>query len=49
MPYSKIDDLLNEFNTDELARLNGDPSGQQINVVRVDYARELAEAIIDSH
>jgi len=49
MPYSKIDDLLNEFNTDELARLTGDPSGQQINVVRVDYARELAEAIIDSH
>ena len=49
MSYSKIDDLLNEFNPDDLARLTGDPSGQQINVVRVDYARELAEAIIDAH
>ncbi len=49
MAYSKIDDLLDEFNTDDLARLTGDSSGQQINVVRIDYARDLAEAVIDSY
>jgi phage gp36-like protein len=49
MAYSKIDDLLDEFNPDDLARLTGDSSGQQINVVRVDYARGLAEAEIDSY
>ena len=49
MPYSKIDDLLNEFNPDDLARLTGDNTGQQINIVRVDYARELAEGLVDSY
>ncbi len=49
MPYSDIDDLLKEFKADELAMLTGDPAGQQINVVRVDYARELAEAVINSY
>ena len=49
MPYSKIDDLLDEFSSEDLARLTGDSSGQQINVVRVDYARDLAEAVINSY
>jgi len=49
MNYSKVDDLLNEFLPEDLARLTGDPTGQQINMVRVDYARELAEAEIDSY
>lgn len=49
MPYSNIEQLMNQFDPEELARLTGDPSGQQINVVKVDFARVLAESIIDSY
>jgi len=49
MGYSDINNLLNEINPDELARLTGDPSGQQINAVRIDWARVMAESIIDSY
>jgi len=49
MAYSDINDLLNEINADELARLTGDPSGQQINAVRIDWARVMAESVIDSY
>lgn len=40
---------MNQFDPEELARLTGDPSGQQINVVKIDFARVLAESIIDSY
>ena len=49
MAYSSIDDLLAEFSSEELARLTGDPTGQQINVGRIDYARLNAETVINSY
>jgi phage gp36-like protein len=49
MPYSTINDLLAEFNEDELARITGDPTGLQINVARIDYARLNADVVIDSY
>lgn len=49
MAYSALSDLLKEFNYEELAKLTGDSSGQQINEDRVNYAIKNADAIIDSY
>ena len=49
MAYSTNDDLLKEFSTAELAKITGDPTGQQINEERIDNARKNADSTIDSY
>ncbi len=49
MAYSALSDLLNEFNHQELAKLTGDATGQQINENRINYAIKNADAIINSY
>ncbi|MBM2817024.1 MAG: hypothetical protein HW421_3786 [Ignavibacteria bacterium] len=49
MAYSTDDDLLKEFSTEELARLSGDSTGQEIDTDRTDYAHTNADAFINSN
>ncbi len=48
MAYSNIDDLLAEMSQTELARLTGDPQGQEINEDRVNIAIFYADTLIDA-
>ena len=49
MGYSTNIGLLLEFTTQELARLTGDSTGAVINYDRIDYARYMADSIIDAY
>jgi phage gp36-like protein len=49
MGYSTNEGLLLEFTTQELARLTGDQSGVIINYDRINYARFMADSVIDAY
>lgn len=49
MAYSTDEDLLMEFSEEELARLTGDPGGEEINFERIAHVRKLGDALIDSY
>lgn len=49
MAYSKDEDLLKEMSESELAKLTGDPAGEEINTERTSYARSLADTLIDAY
>ena len=49
MGYSSNEALLLEFSGQELARLTGDSTGALIDYDRIDYARYMADSVIDSY
>jgi phage gp36-like protein len=49
MAYSSLENLLEEFSDQELARLTGDPEGLIIDTSRIAWAQNNADAMIDSH
>jgi phage gp36-like protein len=49
MSYSTLNDLLKEFHANEIARISGDPTGNIINIERVNHSIEMADALIDSY
>lgn len=48
MGYFEINDLLLEMSEADLARLTGDSTGAEVNEERIEYAQNMAEAIINS-
>lgn len=48
MAYSTINDILSEMSQSELARLTGDPQGEEINEERVNSAIFYADTLIDA-
>ncbi len=49
MPYCEREDLSFEFSDAELAVLTGDPTGNEINYERVDFAIVNASSTIDAY
>ena len=49
MAYSSISDIEKSITTEELAILTGDPTGNAVNTVMVDYAITAADVIIDAY